>query len=133
MNIAELEAELGITFHDSLLRKLSTDFVARTVEFVLDVCVGDPEATTEQQRERRRAARLELTGLQYLVIDPPDPSYPYRDHSPVDVDPCDANKELAARYRTPEGAFAGRLFVSDWNGFIHFAAMNAALTWLEAE
>jgi hypothetical protein len=133
MNIAELEAEHGLTFHDSLLRGLSTDFTSRTVEFVLEVCVGDPKAATEQERERRRVARLELTGLQYFVIDPPDPSYPYRDEGPVDVDPCDADQDLAARYRMPESAFAGRLFVSDWNGYIHFAATNAALTWLDPE
>lgn len=133
MRIAELGAELGITFHDSLLRTLSMNVVGQTVEFLLDVCVGDPDALDGATRERRRAGRLELTGLQYFVVDPPDPSYPYRLQGPLDIDPCDADPEIVARYRIPEGGFAGRFFVSDWNAFIHFAAMDAHLTWLEPE
>ena len=131
MNITELEKEHGISFHDSLLRELSTNLAGRTVEFVLDVCVGDPDAKPGPERERRRAARLRLTGLEYLVVDPPDPSYPYSRHEPVDIDLCEPDKEVAGRYRIPQAAFAGRFFVSDWNAFIHFAALNAALTWLE--
>ena len=133
MGIEELETELGITFHDSLLRTLSANFAKRTAEFVLDVCVGDPDAATESERERRRAARLELAGLEYLVVDPPDPKYPYRAHRPVDIDPCGPDQSMTARYPVPQGAFAGRFFVSDWNAFIHFAAMQVAVTWLEPE
>ena len=131
MNIAELEGKVGITFHDSLLRELSANLVERTADFVLDVCVGDPDARPGPERERRRAARLRLTGLEYLVVEPPDPKYPYSRHEPVDIDPCEPDKEVAGRYRIPQAAFAGRFFVSDWNAFIHFAALNAALTWLE--
>jgi hypothetical protein len=133
VGIAELEAEFDISFHDSLLRTLSADFAKRTAEFVMDVCVGLPGAATETERERRRLARLELAGLEYLVVDPPDPKYPYRKHGPVDIDPCSPDEDMATRYPIPQGAFAGRFFVSDWNAFIHFAAMQAALTWLEAE
>ena len=133
VSIGELEAKLEISLHDSLLRELSTDLVGRTAEFILDVWVGDPEAAPGPERERRRAARLTLSGLEYLVVDPPDPSYPYALRKPVDLDPCGPDNEVAGRYRLPEGAFAARFFVSDWNAFIHFAAMTAALTWLEPE
>jgi hypothetical protein len=131
VNIAELERKLGITFHDSLLRELSTSLVERTADFVLDVWVGDPDTRPGPERERRRAGRLRLTGLEYLVVEPPDPKYPYSRHEPVDIDPCEPDAEVVRRYRIPEGSFAGRFFVSDWNAFIHFAAMNAALAWLE--
>jgi len=131
VSIAELETELGISLHDSLLHELSTNLVNRTAEFVLDVSLGDPNASPGPDRERRRAARLRLTGLQYLVVDPPDPSYPYGLGEPVDIDPCGPDNVVAGRYRLPEGAFAARFFVSGWNAFIHFAAMHAALTWLE--
>ena len=133
MGITELEAEFDISFHDSMLRTLSANFAKRTAEFVLDVCVGHPGAATESERERRRAARLELAGLEYLIVDPPDPKYPYRKHEPVDIDPCDPDQTMTASYPIPQGAFAGRFFVSDWNAFIHFAAMQVALTWLESE
>ncbi|MEQ8791659.1 MAG: hypothetical protein RIC55_35680 [Pirellulaceae bacterium] len=133
MNLKKLQSELDLTLHDALLRKLSTDFVAGTADFILDVCVGDPDGKSERERERRRAGRLQLTGLQYLAVDPPDPNSPYGDQSPVRVDPCDADQEVATRYRIPDGAFSGRFFVSDWNGFIHFAAAAATLEWLEPE
>jgi hypothetical protein len=32
--------------------------------------------------------------------------------------------------QVPAGGFAGRFFVTEWNGFIHFAALEARLTWL---
>ena len=133
MSIEELEGELGISFHDALLCTLSTDFVSRTAEMVLDLCVGDPDAPPGPERERRRRGRLVLTGLEYLAVDPPDPTYPYRGPGPVDIDACSADPAVASRYRIPNGAFAARLFVSDWNAFIHLAAMNATMSWLQPE
>lgn len=130
MTIKELEAKLGLTLHDAQLDSLSVDYVKRTANFIMDICVGDPEAKAEKDRERWRKGRLSLTGLQYLVIDPPDPTYLYNDPSAVDLDPCDADQEIAPRYRIPDDGFEGRFFVSDWNAFIHFAATNATLNWL---
>ncbi len=130
MNISELEEHFEISFHDSLLHALRTDFVAQTADFELNVCVGDPDAKSEKERERRRMARLRLTGLQYLAVDSPDPSYPYRDSGPVDVDHCEADVELADRYSSSENVFSGRFFVSDWNAFIHYSAKHAELSWL---
>jgi len=34
--------------------------------------------------------------------------------------------------QVPAGGFAGRFFVTEWNAFIHFAALDARLTWLGA-
>ena len=133
MSIEELERELGISFHDALLCTLSTDYVRRTAELILDVCVGDPDAPPGPARERRRRGRLELTGVEYLAVDLPDPTYPYRGRGSVDFDPCAADPSVSSRFQIPEGAFAARFFVSDWNAFIHCAAMNAAVSWLQPE
>ena len=133
MSIEELERELGISFHDALLSSLSADFVTRTAEMVLEVCLGNPDAPPGLERERRRRGRLVLTGLEYLAVDPPDPTYPYRGPGPVDIDSCSADPAVSSRYRLPDRAFAGRFFVSDWNAFIHVAAMNATLSWLQPE
>jgi hypothetical protein len=83
------------------------------------------------EREKYRRGRLELVGLEYLAIEPPDPRYPYRQCGPIDIDLCQADDELAGPRPHAEGGFAGRMFVSDWNAFIHFAAMDARLHWLE--
>jgi len=125
------EVEHDISFHDALLRSISTDLVEQRAEFVVDLCVGNPNASTEAERERRRGARLVLTGVRYLVIEPPDPKYRYQLGAPVDIDSCEADPAMSALSGGREEVLAGRFFVSDWNSFIHFAATNAVLTWLE--
>jgi hypothetical protein len=131
VNIEQLEAELPNGFHDALLRTVSSDPTKRRAELVLDVWVGDLHSSVEAERERRRPALLELLDLAYLVTDEPDPRYPPTTGSRVQIDACgpDDNPELARQ--VPAGGFAGRFFVTEWNAFIHFAAGEARLTWLE--
>ena len=131
MSIDELERELGITFHDALLREWSVNLLDRMATFVLDICVGDPDAENHVERELRRSAVLRLEGIQYIFVDPPDSRYPYRKADSVQIDLCDPDPEVAGRYSTPERGFAARIFVSEWNAFIHLSAMNAGLTWIE--
>ena len=130
MNIVDLERTHEISFHDSDLCSLSIDFVERTVEFILNVCVGEPGSADP---ERRRRAHVVMSGLEYLVLAPPDPTYPYQRGVAVDIDPCGPDETVSSRYQIPQGAFSGRFFVSDWNSFIHFAAMDVQLTWLESK
>jgi len=131
LNIEELEAQLPNGLHDSLLRTFSSDPQEGRAEFILDVWIGDLESQTTLDRERRRAARLELLGLAYLVVDVPDPSYRFRDSSPLQIDTCAADDDLVRAGQVPEGGFAGRFFVAEWNSFIHFAALDACLTWID--
>ena len=130
MNLDTLEADLPNGLHDARLRSYSSDPVERKAEFVLDVWLGDLHSTATSERERRRAARLELLGLVYLLVDNLDPRYPVTG-APVQIDSCaaDDNKELASQ--VPEGGFAGRFFITEWNAFIHFAAVEARLSWLD--
>jgi hypothetical protein len=130
VNLETLEADLPNGLHDARLRSYSTDPGERRAEFVLEVWLGDLHSSATLDRERRRAARLELLGLAYLLVDDLDPRYPVTG-SPVQIDSCaaDDNKELAKQ--VPEGGFAGRFFVTEWNAFIHFAAVEARLSWLD--
>jgi hypothetical protein len=130
MNLQELEAGLPNGLHDAHLRSYTSDPTEHRAEFVIDVWVGDLHSTVTSERERRRPARLELLGLAYLVVDELDPRYPTAHATPVQIDACSAddNPELAGQ--VPEGGFAGRFFVTEWNAFIHFAAGEARLTWL---
>ncbi|HXU83744.1 MAG TPA: hypothetical protein VN914_20260 [Polyangia bacterium] len=131
MNIEELEAELPNGFHDARLREFSSDPAGARGEFILDVWIGDLHSPAEADRERRRPARLELLGLAYLVVDDPEPRYPGAAASPVQIEACaaDDNPELARQ--VPKDGFAGRFFVTEWNAFIHFAAREARLSWIE--
>lgn len=96
MSIEDLERELQITFHDSLLREWSVDLPGRVATFALDVWIGDPDAKEEARRELRRSAVLRLDGVQYLFVDPPDARYPYRDADAVQIDVCDPDPALSA-------------------------------------
>jgi hypothetical protein len=131
MNIEELEAELPNGLHDALLRTYAAHPTEARAEFVLDVWIGDLHSSVAAERERRRAARLELLGLVYLLVDEPDPRYPVTKVSPVQIDACAADDNAELARQVPQGGFAGRFLVTEWNAFIHFAARDVRLTWLD--
>ncbi|HVZ74809.1 MAG TPA: hypothetical protein VHJ20_20645 [Polyangia bacterium] len=126
MNLEELEAGLPNGLHDAVLRSFSNDPVARIAEFTIDVWLGDLHSSEPSERERYRPARLELFGVAYLIVDDPK-----KDGAPVQIDACapDDNEDRARQ--VPESGFAGRFFVTEWNAFIHFAAAEARLTWID--
>ena len=132
MTIDELESGLPNGLHDAYLRAFSSDPAAGQAAFTLDLWIGNLHSSLAAERECRRPARLELLGVTYLVIDPPDPRYPVADDAPVQIDSCAADDDPERSRLVPEGGFAGRFFVTEWNAFIHFAALDARLTWTGA-
>lgn len=132
MNLDQLEADLPNGLHDALLRAFFSDAGERRAEFVLDVWLGDLHSRETSDRERRRRARLELLGLTYLVLDEPDRSQTLAPLSPVQIDACAADDDPERARQVPDGGFAGRFFVTEWNSFIHFAALEARLSWVDA-
>jgi hypothetical protein len=131
VNIDQLEADLPNGLHDALLRAFSTDPAERRAEFILDVWLGDLHSSATSERERYRSARLELLGLAYLVLDHPDRRHAVSSwDSPVQIDACAADDNPERARQVPQGGFAGRFFVTEWNAFIHFAALDARLIWL---
>jgi hypothetical protein len=131
MNLDDLASELPNGFHDALLRAYSSDLAARRAEFLLDVWIGDLHSDRSKERERRCRARLELLGLAYLVVDQPDPRYPGTSEAPLQIDACTADDNPERARQVPSGGFAGRFFVTEWNASIHFAALEARLTWMD--
>ena len=131
MNIDKIAAELPNGLHDALLRSVSADSAGRRAELILDVWVGDLHSATESLRECYRAARLEFLGLAYFVLDDSRQEHSVTDQSPVQIDACGADDNPERCRQVPAGGFAGRFFVTEWNAFIHFAALEARLTWLE--
>jgi hypothetical protein len=129
--IQELAAELPNGLHDALLRSYASDPAERRAEFIVDIWIGDLHSSVASERERRRPARLDLLGLAYLVVEDSDPRHPGTDVSPVQIDACGADDNPDLKRQVPPGGFAGRFFVTEWNAFIHFAALEARLTWLE--
>ena len=130
MNIKQLALSLSSGFHDALLHSYSVDLTAKTARFRMELCVGDPDSTNEQVREARRTADLHLYGLDYFLVDAPDPKYPR--HSAWQIDLCDADPEIVSRYEDIDGGFSARFYSSETNAFIHFAALTAAITYDDA-
>jgi hypothetical protein len=60
-------------FHDALLHSYSVDLVAKSARLTLDLCLGDPDSADPTARERGRMADVVLTGLEYFIVDMPDP------------------------------------------------------------
>jgi hypothetical protein len=131
VNIDEIEADLPNGLHDALLRTFSSDPAERRAEFILDVWLGDLHSSAASRRECYRPARLELLGLAYLVLDASHSRYRATEASPVQIDACAADDNPERSRQVPREGFAGRFFVTEWNAFIHFAALDARLTWIE--
>ncbi len=133
MTLDELEESLPNGLHDAEILHLVLDYVAHTARFELNVWVGDMDCPAGPERERYRRAALELTGLVFCAIEPPDfrPDYLPRSlasRAPVTTSGLSA---VASPSPLPDGAFEARLFVAEWNSFIQVAATNAALVWMD--
>jgi hypothetical protein len=129
MTLQELENTLPNGFHDAEISKLEVDYAARTARLHLALLVGLPDEPAPQ-RDRMAPALLELTGLLYVVTERPDPRYPYDNPEPISATGlCD----LDPPSELPPGAYGSRLFIVNWNAFMHLAARDAKLTWLPEE
>lgn len=129
----ELDQALPNGFHDAYIRSYTVDFVARTVLFELNIWVGDLASEQLEIREHYRAARLLVSGVHYCFFDPPFATYPFSQPKALWVDLCDPDPDLAISKDVPTGVFASRFYVENWNSFIHVAAAEASLVWIEAD
>ena len=129
MTLAEISSSLPNGFHDAKLMTLDVDFSARVLNLRLAIWVGDMAVPTT--RERYRPAQVYVSGLQFMVIEPPDSRYPFL-KGPLTVDLMDADASLAVLGSLTPESFAARLYVGQWNAFIHIGALDARLTWVDA-
>jgi hypothetical protein len=134
MTIEDIENMLPSGFHDALLQRISIDYVKREALIDLDVCIGDPDANEEEEREAHRLGHLRLYNLLFLVIEPPDPRYPcnYPEYLMIDSGPIPLLKKdppINLPELLPADAFTHYFFVSDWNAFIYLAATDASFWW----
>lgn len=137
MKLSELENTLPNGFHDSALTSFEVDYVRRILRAKLSLKVGVPDDSRETRNDGRDAV-VEITGLIFLVMDPPDNT---RDFS------AGGEAWIADGYETtsipqftrhltellealPEGAFAHSFFVNDWNSYLHIAGANCSVQWL---
>ena len=133
--LREIDYDLPNGFHDAFLETLTLNLVSNSAELRLELWVGGPDGTTEEEREASKSAKLYLTDLVYFVIDPPGPGYKPPLGGDLWIDAGDATDRSDPRFPKPlcdlpADAFAYWFFIRDWNSYIHVAAKGASLEWL---
>jgi hypothetical protein len=131
MTLEELENTLPNGLHDSEVTRIAADYEKRSLVLDVSVWVGDMGDAPER-RETYKRARIEISGLLFLVMEPPDPDYPSETGS-LRINGCDLRKNLDSKLldSLPSDAFFRSLWVSEWNAFIHIAAKETQMGWTD--
>ncbi len=123
---------LGIWFHDVTIQRICIDYFKREValEYVLPIGFWN-SPNREGLTEGEKKGTLILTGLLYLVMEPPDENYNYDDSEGIEITsegPVQKGnfKSLPNMPQNlPEDAFIHYFYVCEWNSCIFVAATGA--------
>jgi hypothetical protein len=139
MTLEELANKLPNGLHDSALKSFSIDYEHRTLRLEVSIVVGDSDGPREQ-RDDIRDAQIEISGVIFFVVEPPDPG-PHRDfQSPGElwIDSYETrsipeftetiDKKLLDA--VPADAFVQSFFVHEWNSYVHVAARDCSMKWV---
>jgi len=138
MTLTELENTLPNGFHDCALKALAIDYERGTVRLAMSISVGDPDGPREQ-RDDCRSAQIELSGLVFFVIDPPDAGYDFKPSGEVWITDGYETRSIPEftkaidkklLHAVPQEAFLHSFFVNDWNSYIHVAATDCSVKWV---
>ena len=135
MTLEELEQKLPNGFHDAHILKIELDYLAATARLHLSLLVGWPDDPVPE-REEYQEAYLNLTGLCFCSIDPPDPNYPFIPNgepvpaSGYSLKPDDLPALSALAKRFPEDTWCYGFFLDNWNAYIQIAAKHAEINWV---
>jgi hypothetical protein len=133
MTFKEVAASLPNGFHDAELQRFEMDYVHRTLRFDLVVWIGDMDDA--RRRELYRPAHLTLDDVAFLVIEPPDITYPWLNAGRIRIDsgegqPPQSSSTLPV---APAGTRTTWIYLGELNRFLLFSAGNASLEWTGAE
>ena len=131
------QAEPYATFHDAELNEIKINYTESKLSAEFDLCVGNPEATTDAERERRRKGILHVSRLICWAIDPPSNagsetlgSLWLTDDGLIIESSNKTAKELAATL-TPE-TYGWYLYFNNLNAFAYLVAKKAEFEWKSA-
>jgi hypothetical protein len=134
VTLVELENSLPNGFHDSALASFEVDYARRFLRARFSLKVGVPDDSPETRND----GRVEITGLVFLVIDPPDKRSDFTAADEVWI--ADGYETASIPQFTghlnellkalPQGAFAHSFFVSDWNSYMHVAGSGCSIKWI---
>lgn len=127
MTLSKLVGELPNGLHDSEVSELTISYADRTIRLAINVWVGNMD--NEASRESYRQGVITIHNFEYCVLDRPDVNYPYESARVLTIDVAEPDESVALN----GNGEACRLWVSEWNGFIHIRAGDATLKWLGPE
>jgi hypothetical protein len=93
----------------------------------INVWVGDMDK--EASRESYRQGVITINDFVYCVVDRPDVDHPYESARVLTIDVVGPDESVMLK----GSGEACRLWVSQWNSFIHIRAGDATLKWLGPE
>lgn len=130
MTLEELENTLPNGFHDAEIKRIAVDYELRKATLEVAVWVGEMDDPPEQ-REAYKNGHVVISGLFFLVMEPPDAKRPFNG-SHLRIDGCDMRKNLESELlkTLPADAFFRSFWVNEWNAFIHIAARDAQISWV---
>jgi|SRR5882724_2423928 len=133
MTLEELEKTLPNGLHDAKVSRIAVDYEHRRLTLDLDVWVGDMDGNAHERREAYKRGQVLISGLLFVVMEPPDPRYPFSTSARLTVDGCDMSKNLSTSLTNslPAKAFFRSLWVNEWNALIHIGARTAELIWTD--
>lgn len=134
MTLAQIDETLPNGFHDAEIEQLMWNFQTNSAVLDIDFWV----ATDKKEREKRRLGRVELQGILFVVVDPPQPREldpkPYHPSGTLQIDGVLTNESVfpnlpKLKSALPPGTEIFSFYVINWNSFIHIAAAAAELIW----
>jgi hypothetical protein len=106
MTLDAVARQLPSGFHDTFLRRLAIDYVKQQAVLDLSVSVGDPDATSHEEREAYRRAQVVISDFIWCIIEPSaDKERTCAEGRWIDAGPVNTLKTKPALPEVPDGAF----------------------------
>jgi hypothetical protein len=120
------------TFHDATVVELQYDGVAGSAFLTADLWVGDPDASTAVDRERRRRGRLTLTGIRLWRKDGLESAASVASdwltaEGPLAEATTELGQTLHRDFQTEP--YCWYFYFSDTNSFLYWTARGVAFEW----
>jgi hypothetical protein len=131
MDLEELSESLPNGLHDARLRRFEVNYTNRTASILVSIWIGDLGGTNRETREIYREARIDLQGVAFVAVDPPERTSGdgnLRIDAGAGVAP---SSSLTLPSDLPKGCSVHWIFVTQWNAFIHVAAETATIHWMD--
>lgn len=132
MTLADVEATLPNGFHDAEIEQFIWDYRTNSASFTMELWVAEQG---NQSQEVYRKGRLDLKGIIFITIDPPDIK-PYKASlGTLRIDGLTTTESILPNLATLTETVTQCInpysfYVDNWNSYIHIAAKESELIWI---